>query len=126
MGFIRNVINGIGTGAKKIFASDPSSYVESAGESLKTAIALAVKEGVMSKKEAAEIIRAERENERDALAIDKRIENGVQLSPSDKTDFRSDSTMEKVQSVNVEVKPAGQLPNQERASGGRDRDSKMK
>lgn len=126
MGFISSVMNGIGTGLKKFISNDPSLLVETTGEGLTTSVAVAVKEGNMTKKEAAELIRALRENEKDANATDQRIENGVKLTPSDKTDFRNDSTMEKTQSVNVEIKPAGELPNHERAAGGRERDSKTK
>ena len=126
MGFINSVLKGIGTGLKKFITDDPNLYVETAEEGLTTSGVVAVKNGNMSKAEVAELMRALRENERDAERVNKRIENGVKLTPSDKTDFRDDKTMEAVKESNVSVRPAGELPNHERAAVGRERDSKMK
>ncbi len=124
MGFINSVLKGIGAGLKKFVSDDPNLYVETAGEGLTTSGAVAVKDGKMSKTEVAELMRALRENERDAERVNQKIENGVKLTPSDKTDFRDDQTMEKVKGSNVSVRPAGELENHERQPGGRERDSR--
>ena len=82
------------------------------------------KDGIMSKAEVAELMRVLREEERRAEKSSKITENDIKLTPSDKTDFRDDKTMETVKGSNVSVKPAGELENHERQSGGRERDSR--
>lgn len=124
MGSIKEGFKRFISGLSKIFGDDPNQYVEAVGEGLTTSGAIAVKNGSMSKEQVAELIRASRESDRQANSTDKRIEGGITLTPSDKSGFRDDSTMEQVNKSNVSVRPAGELENHVRQAGGRERDSK--
>ena len=54
----------------------------------------------------------------------RKVDSEIQILPSDNSSHRTDSTMEKVESTNVDIKPAGELENSVRQPGGRDRESK--
>ena len=127
MGFLREFGNKLGSAMKTIFADDPEQYVEDVdGASLTTVAAIGLKEGKINQKEAVELINAQRKNGEKADLVSQRVERDIVLTPSDKTDFRNDATMDEAQRVKVASKTSGELENHERVPGGRERDEKSK
>ena len=127
MGFLREFGSKLGSAMKTIIGNDPEQYVEDIdGASLTTVAAVGLKEGKINQKEAVELINAQRKNGEQADLVSQRVERDIVLTPSDKTDFRNDATMESAQKVKVDTKPAGELANHERVPGGRERDDKSK
>lgn len=127
MGFLKEFTSKMASGLKSIFADDPTQYVEVSGVgSLTTAAAIGMKEGIINQKEAIELIKVNKGTDIAAENIEQRIEASITLNPSDKNDFRNDSTMENAQKVKVETKPAGELENHARMPGGREREDKIK
>ncbi len=127
MGFLRDFGTKLSSAMKTIFADDPEQYVEETeGANLTKIAAIGLKDGTIKQEDAVELIKAQRKNNEKAELTSKRIERSVQLTPSDKTDFRNDSTMDRAQSVDVKSTPASELENHKRAPGGRERDDKTK
>ena len=127
MGFLREFGSKLGSAMKSILGNDPEQYVEDTdGVSFTTAAAIGLKEGKITQKEAVELINAQRKNGEQADLVSQRVERDIVLTPSDKTDFRNDATMDSAQKVKVDTKPAGELANHERVPGGRERDDKSK
>ena len=127
MGFLREFGSKLGSAMKTLIGNDPEQYVEDVdGASLTTVAAVGLKEGKINQKEAVELINAQRKNNEKAELVSQRVERDIVLTPSDKSDFRNDATMDSAQNVKVEAKPAKELENHERVPGGRDRDEKSK
>ncbi len=121
MSFIGELLNGFSI----IFGDHPEQYVEEGDEALlTTAIAVAIKEGSISKGEAIELIKTQRGSLESGKKSQEKVDSEIQILPSDNSSHRTDSTMEKVESTNVDIKPAGELENSVRQPGGRDRESK--
>ncbi len=108
-----------------MFGDHPEQYVEE-DESLglTTATAVAIKEGSISKEDAIELIKTQRGTLENGKKSQAKVDSEIQILPSDNSSHRIDSTMEKVEATNVDVKPAGELENNVRKPGGRDRDAK--
>lgn len=114
-------------GFKALFSDDPNQYAEDGSEAnLTTVSAVAIKNGELSKEDAARLIQAQRESAKMAEASNAKVEAEIKILPSDKSDFRDDDTINRVQATNVKVKPAGELENHERKPGGRERESVQK
>lgn len=122
MGILSHLLNA----GNKLFADDPTQYVESDDESLATVSAVAIKEGKLSKDDAVTLLGSFKKFKGISEAFQTKVENAIRLLPSDKSDFRDDSTVEKVKATNIDSKPAGELENHQRARGGRARDDRSK
>ncbi len=121
------ILSAIGKGFKTLFSDDPNQYVEDEnGANLTTVSAVAIKDGNLSKEDAANLIRAQRESIKMAETSNAKVEAEIKILPSDKSDFREDDTINRIQATNVTVKPAGELENHERKPGGRERESIQK
>ena len=121
------ILSAIGKGFKTLFSDDPNQYVEDEnGANLTTVSAVAIKDGNLSKEDAANLIRAQRESIKMAETSNAKVEAEIKILPSDKSDFREDDTINRIQATNVTVKPAGELENHERQPGGRERESIQK
>lgn len=121
MSFIGEVMRGLNI----IFGDHPEQYVEEDEASgLTMATAVAIKDGSISKEEAIELIKAQRGSFERGKKSQEKVDAEIQILPSDNSSHRTDSTMEKVESTNVDVKPAGELENSVRQPGGRERDAK--
>lgn len=117
------LLSTVGKGLKALFADDPNQYVEDADEAnLTTVAAVAIKNGSISKEDAAKLIQSQRDSVKRAEESNAKVEAEIQILPSDKSDFRNDATMEQAQSTKVNVRPASELENHERKSGGKERD----
>jgi len=121
------ILSAIGKGFKTLFSDDPNQYVEDEnGANLTTVSAVAIKDGNLSKEDAANLIRAQRESIKMAETSNAKVEAEIKILPSDKSDFIEDDTINRIQATNVTVKPAGELENHERKPGGRERESIQK
>lgn len=121
MSFFGEVLHGLNI----IFGDHPEQYVEEDNEALlTTTTAVAIKNGTITKEQAIELIKASKDSSSNGEKSQRKVDSEIQILPSDNSSHRTDSTMEKVESTSVEVKPAGELENNVRQSGGRDRESK--
>ncbi len=121
MSLIKDLANGFSV----IFRYHPEQCVEEDEETfLTTATAVAIKNGIISKEDAIELIKAQRGSIENGKKSQAKVDSEIQILPSDNSSHRTDSTMEKVEATNVDIKPAGELKNNVRQPGGRDREEK--
>ena len=119
------VLSGVSRVCKSLFGETESQFVPyDDDKNLEGTLVRSVKEGNFSKKDAKELLQTYMLSAvNKAKELSKKIENSITILPSDKTDFRNDSTVEQA-SIHVETKPAGELENHKRTPGGRGRGQK--
>ena len=119
------VFSGVARVINSLFIETESQFVsDDDDKNLEGTLVRSVKEGNFPKEDAKQLIETYMLSViKKAENLSKRIENSVPLLPSDKSDFRNDSTVEKA-SIYVETKPAGELENHRRTPGGRGRGQK--